>query len=83
VLSVTKGDALVQLRTELGADAVLYAGDDTTDEDAFAVLGEGDVGIKVGAGETGAAYRVTDPEEFSAVLMRLATLRSGPLDTSA
>ena len=83
VLSVTKGDALVQLRTELGADAVLYAGDDTTDEDAFAVLGEGDVSIKVGAGETGAAYRVTDPEEFSAVLMRLVTLRGGPLDTSA
>ncbi|MHB1064368.1 MAG: trehalose-phosphatase [Georgenia sp.] len=76
VLTVTKGDALVRLRTELGSDAVLYAGDDTTDEDAFAVLGEGDVSIKVGDGHTGAAYRVADPDEFSAVLVRLAELRA-------
>ncbi|MFH5824926.1 trehalose-phosphatase [Georgenia sp. AZ-5] len=76
VLDVTKGDALVRLRSAVGADAVLYAGDDTTDEDAFAVLlGDGDVSIKVGDGETGAAYRVADPEEFSAVLLRLVELR--------
>lgn len=76
VLEVTKGDAVVRLRDELGADAVMYAGDDTTDEDAFAVLGDGDLGIKVGDGHTGAAYRVTDPDEFSAVLLRLAELRA-------
>ncbi|WP_248259165.1 trehalose-phosphatase [Georgenia sp. EYE_87] len=75
VLEVTKGDALHQLRGALGVDAVLYAGDDTTDEDAFAVLGEGDVSIKIGDGESAAAYRVTDPEEFSAVLVRLLELR--------
>ncbi|MFD1505445.1 trehalose-phosphatase [Georgenia yuyongxinii] len=81
VLEVTKGDALVRLRPETGADAVLYAGDDTTDEDAFAVLGEGDVSIKIGDGDSAAAYRVTDPEEFSAVLVRLVQLRQGTLDT--
>ncbi|WP_127126521.1 trehalose-phosphatase [Georgenia sp. SYP-B2076] len=81
VLDVTKGDALVRLRDAVGADAVLYAGDDTTDEDAFAVLGEGDVSIKVGDGETGAAYRVTDPDEFSAVLLRLVELRGHATDT--
>ena len=80
VLDVTKGDALHRLRSEVGADAVLYAGDDTTDEDAFAVLVDGDVGIKVGDGETGAAYRVGDPEEFSAVLLRLVDLRGHELD---
>lgn len=76
VLEVTKGDALLRLREEVGADAVLYAGDDTTDEDAFVVLGEGDLTIKVGDGDTAAAYRVADPDEFSAVLLRLAELRA-------
>jgi trehalose-phosphatase len=81
VLEVTKGDALHQLRGALGVDAALYAGDDTTDEDAFAVLGEGDVSIKVGDGESAAAYRVTDPEEFSAVLVRLLELRQETQDS--
>jgi trehalose 6-phosphate phosphatase len=81
VLEVTKGDALHQLRGALGVDAVLYAGDDTTDEDAFAVLGDGDVSIKVGDGESAAAYRVTDPEEFSAVLVRLLELRQETQDS--
>ena len=75
VLSVTKGDAVTALRSEVGADAVVYAGDDTTDEDAFAVLTGDDVGIKVGPGETLAGWRVADPEELSAVLVRLAELR--------
>jgi len=83
VLEVTKGDALVQLRSTLGVDAVLYAGDDTTDEDAFAVLGEGDVSVKVGDGDTAAAYRVADPDEFSAVLVRLLELRQGTHDSHA
>ena len=81
VVEVTKGDALVQLRSALGVDAVLYAGDDTTDEDAFTVLGEGDVSIKVGDGDTAAAYRVADPDEFSAVLVRLLELRQGTHDS--
>jgi trehalose-phosphatase len=81
VLEVTKGDALHQLRGALEVDAVLYAGDDTTDEDAFAVLGEGDVSVKVGDGESAAAYRVTDPEEFSAVLVRLLEVRQETHDS--
>lgn len=81
VLEVTKGDALHQLRSALGVDAVLYAGDDTTDEDAFAVLGEGDVSVKVGDGESAAAYRVADPDEFSAVLVRLVELRQETHDS--
>lgn len=82
VLFVTKGDAIVQLRSAVGADAVLYAGDDTTDEDAFAVLVGGDVGVKVGAGETAAGFRVADPDEFSVVLIRLAELRQETSVTS-
>ncbi|UNX55282.1 trehalose-phosphatase [Georgenia sp. TF02-10] len=76
VLDVTKGDALVQLRDAARAGAVLYAGDDTTDEDAFAVLGPDDVGVKVGDGDTAAGYRVTDPDEVSLLLLRLVELRA-------
>lgn len=84
VLEVTKGDAMVRLKNSAGASAAFYAGDDTTDEDAFRSLdlAAGDVTVKVGAGETAAGYRVTDPEEFSVVLMRLVDLfesRTAPL----
>ncbi|WP_277209300.1 trehalose-phosphatase [Isoptericola croceus] len=80
VLHTSKGEALERLRTvvahDLGAPAarVLYAGDDTTDEKAFAVLGAGDVALKVGPGETLAAHRVPDPDGVAAVLDRITEL---------
>ncbi|WP_407344622.1 trehalose-phosphatase [Pengzhenrongella phosphoraccumulans] len=64
VVSATKGTALAALRDELGAAVVLYAGDDTTDEDAFAELGAADLAIKVGAGPTVARLRSPDPATF-------------------
>lgn len=76
VLAATKGAAVERLRTDLAADAVLYAGDDVTDEDALATLRPGDVGIKVGEGATVAAHRVADPVAFADVLGRLASLVS-------
>ncbi|WP_313885842.1 trehalose-phosphatase [Fodinicola feengrottensis] len=48
VVDVSKGAAITQLRADLGATAVLYVGDDVTDEKAFLALSEGDVGVKVG-----------------------------------
>ncbi|MDQ2623848.1 MAG: trehalose-phosphatase [Actinomycetota bacterium] len=67
-----KGDGIVALRAATGARSVVYVGDDTTDEDAFAVLGAGDVGIKVGPGPTRAAYRVSTPEDVATLLGRFA-----------
>ena len=58
VLHADKGEALTALRDELGAALVLYAGDDVTDERAFAALGPGDVTVKVGDGGSAATYRV-------------------------
>ena len=55
---------------------MLFAGDDVTDEDALESLGEADLGIKVGAGETAAALRVASPEELAEVLSELARMRS-------
>jgi trehalose 6-phosphate synthase/phosphatase len=79
VSTATKGSALLALAERLGISAggVLYLGDDVTDEDAFAALdtGAGDVGIKVGDGETVAAYRVSGTESVSDLLQWLAGLR--------
>jgi trehalose 6-phosphate phosphatase len=68
VREVTKGTAVEDLRERLGVDAVFFAGDDVTDETVFARLRPGDVGVKVGDGETAAAHRVADPQALAAVL---------------
>jgi trehalose-phosphatase len=70
-----KGPALVAIRTECGADAVLFVGDDDTDEEAFAALGEQDLGVKVGAGATAAGVRVTDPSAVVALLEAVVRAR--------
>lgn len=72
VLSASKGEALRALRDELGARVVAYAGDDVTDEHAFAALTEHDVTIKVGAGDTVARLRAADPHELVGALVALA-----------
>lgn len=74
VLQVTKGDALADLRRELAVGALLYAGDDVTDERAFTTLAPQDVTVRVGPGDTAARYRVADPEGLAAALVRLAGL---------
>lgn len=79
VRSSTKGEALERLRQHTGADAIFYAGDDVTDEDAFAVLGEKDLGLKIGPGASKAGYRVQGPEEVAQVLALLADFRAAAL----
>jgi trehalose 6-phosphate phosphatase len=76
VVQVSKGAAIDTLRARLGADAVLFVGDDVTDETAFARLRPGDVGVKVGQGETAAEYRVAAPEDVTEVLEALLAARS-------
>ncbi len=77
VRSTTKGEAVEHLRRYTAADAVFYAGDDVTDEDAFAALLSHDLGVKSGSGATEAAFRVAGPEEIAVVLSTLATFRAG------
>ncbi|MDU0368285.1 trehalose-phosphatase [Microbacterium sp. KSW4-17] len=71
-----KDSAVAHLRERVGATAVLFAGDDVTDEDALRSLGAGDLGVRVGGGETAATLRVDDIAAFVAVLERIARLRS-------
>ncbi len=76
VVHADKGSALRALAEELGADAVLYLGDDVTDEHAFEVMAPPDVSIKVGEGATAAAHRVSGPSKVPAVLDRVRELRA-------
>ena len=46
-----KDTAVEALREQTGATAVLFAGDDVTDEDALASLGPDDLGVRVGRGQ--------------------------------
>jgi trehalose 6-phosphate phosphatase len=77
VVQVSKGAAIDTLRERLEADAVLFVGDDVTDETAFVRLRPGDIGIKVGDGETAAGYRVATPEDVTGVLEELLADRRG------
>lgn len=76
VITTDKGEAIEILRDEHEASAVIYFGDDVTDEKAFRRLGDGDIGVKVGPGETLAAYRVDEPEDVAAALNYLLDRRS-------
>ena len=75
VVDTSKGEAIDALRHRVGATAVVYFGDDVTDEDAFVRLHGPDVSVKVGDGLTAATYRISDPIEVARRLARLAGLR--------
>lgn len=70
-----KDGAVDALRSRWAATAAMFVGDDVTDEAALAALSEGDVGVKVGAGETQARWRVGDPDDVVMLLSELLELR--------
>lgn len=73
----TKGDGIGALHTAVPVGATLFAGDDVTDEDGFAVLGATDVGIRVGGGQTRAAYRLEDVHAVAHTLWLVHELLTG------
>lgn len=75
VISTDKGEAIDILRQQQDATAVVYLGDDVTDEKAFRRLRDSDVGVKVGEGETAAGYRVDSPDEVAVALAYLLRAR--------
>ncbi|MET3720900.1 MULTISPECIES: trehalose-phosphatase [unclassified Arthrobacter] len=76
VVNASKGEGLTFLRQITGATAVLFAGDDVTDEDALARLEAGDVGVKVGLDFTQAEFRVEAPAHVAELLEALLQERS-------
>ncbi|WP_460490644.1 trehalose-phosphatase, partial [Corynebacterium nasicanis] len=71
----TKGTWLAAEIARVNPDVALFIGDDTTDEDGFRALREGDVGVKVGDGETAATHRIADIPAVAALLTALAEAR--------
>lgn len=71
-----KGKALSTVRAQVGATAVLFMGDDATDEFAFETLQGPDLGVKVGEGETAAMFRVETPEDAAVLLAALSARRA-------
>lgn len=84
VRDVTKADGVAWVRRRAAADAgldpvdvaVVFAGDDTTDEHALVSLGPADLGIKVGGGETAATLRVADEPAVVDLLRALLAARA-------
>jgi trehalose 6-phosphate phosphatase len=72
-----KGEALLRVRAEVGADTALYVGDDITDEDVFEIDQPGRLlTVRVGrSSATSAEYFVRDQREVDRLLARLADLR--------
>ena len=76
VVNASKGEGVTFLRQVTDATGVLFAGDDSTDEDALARLEPGDVGVKVGLDFTQAEYRVEAPVHVAELLEVLLQERS-------
>ncbi|MFG6401724.1 trehalose-phosphatase [Microbacterium sp. P04] len=71
-----KDTAVARLREQTGATAVLFAGDDVTDEDALRSLLPGDLGVHIGTNETAATVSLPDIPAFAEALGELARLRA-------
>lgn len=71
-----KDAAMHALRQRFDATGILFAGDDVTDEDAMRVLQDGDLGVRVGPGESAATLRVDSPQQIAALLEALADERT-------
>lgn len=75
VIDTDKGEAVDILREQTSATVVVFLGDDVTDEKAFRRMRGGDVGIKVGPGDTAASFRIDSPEDVTEVLAYLLAAR--------
>ena len=73
--SQTKADGLLALQGHVGPDVTVFAGDDRTDEDAMVVLGQSDIGIRVGEGPTAAPYFLESAYDMADFLTELASKR--------
>ncbi len=75
VVVTDKGEALDVVRHRCGATAAVFLGDSVSDEKVYSRLSGPDLGIKVGDGDTLAAYRVADSVQVAALLSFLSEER--------
>lgn len=69
--TASKGVALLALAERLGRSPIVYLGDDVTDEDAFRVMADRDISVRIGPGESGARFRLAGPADVGEVLRAL------------
>lgn len=72
--ATSKALAVAELRAEAASGAVVFVGDDRTDEEVFTMLGDGGCSIRVGPGATAARHRLAGPPEVLRFLTTLTTL---------
>lgn len=75
VVNITKGTWITEARDRYAADAVIFLGDDVTDENGFRALGPADLGVRVGPGDTAAHIRIPDTAAVADLLSELVQLR--------
>jgi len=66
----SKGTAIAALRDD--DQPVVFFGDDVTDESVFETMRQGDIGVRVGDGETAASRRLAGPQAMAELLALLA-----------
>lgn len=76
VIHTDKGEAVDILRDQTASTAVVFLGDDVTDEKAFARMRDGDIGVKVGPGDTAAGFRIGSPDDVAEALAYLLNARA-------
>jgi trehalose-phosphatase len=81
VRDLTKVDALAELRRRVDPSSVVFVGDDQSDEMVFASFAELSpdardrvIGVKVGAGDSVASFRLRSPDDAVQFLQSLAAL---------
>ena len=74
VRRTSKNGAVRFLRERLHPATVAFVGDDASDEHVMEHLEPGDIGVKVGGGDTSAAHRLPSPDDVVAFLTALAAV---------
>jgi len=69
--STSKGVALANLAEEQTRSPIIFFGDDVTDEEAFKMMGDHDVSVRVGPGSSAARYRLQGPTDVAELLVAL------------
>ncbi len=70
--TASKGEALLALAAHRDLRPVVFLGDDVTDEDAFRMMSDVDISVRVGLGDTSARYRLADPDAVAQFVAELA-----------
>jgi trehalose 6-phosphate phosphatase len=76
--ATSKADAMASLQAEVHAGGVVFVGDDRTDEEVFAALGDEGCSIRVGPGPTCARFRLAGPPEVLLFLRGLIAALAEP-----